>query len=236
MGTYPTTPRAAFISWCSAHTGIFLANDELIGLTSLQAGAFVTATSEAVSAINSAAIAKNAYLAANDVANMKVATLRTTASETVRTIKTFAITSGDPNVYALAQIPAPAVPTPVAPPAKPSDLQVALDPSSGAVTLRWKAANPVGSAGTSYIIRRRNPAVAGSGFEFIGVTGTKKFVDSTFIAGPDAVQYTVQGQRSDSSGPLSDVFTVNFGRAPGGGLSAVGFVGAQPDAPVKLAA
>ena len=30
------------------------------------------------------------------------------------------------------------------------------------------------------------------------------------------MQYTVQGQRADTSGPLSPVFTVNFGRAPDG--------------------
>ena len=34
------------------------------------------------------------------------------------------------------------------------------------------------------------------------------------------MQYTVQGQRADSSGPLSPIFTVNFGRLPGGGMTA----------------
>jgi hypothetical protein len=34
------------------------------------------------------------------------------------------------------------------------------------------------------------------------------------------VQYTVQGQRSDVSGPVSEIFTVNFGRTPEGGLTA----------------
>lgn len=34
------------------------------------------------------------------------------------------------------------------------------------------------------------------------------------------MQYTVQGQRADSSGPRSPIFVVNFGRAPGGGMTA----------------
>ena len=35
------------------------------------------------------------------------------------------------------------------------------------------------------------------------------------------MQYTVQGQRADSSGPLSEIFTVNFGQNAGGGFAAV---------------
>jgi len=236
MGTYPTAPRSAFVAWCSAHTSIFSSNDEAIGLTPAQALAFSTATTQAVAALNSAEMARQYFLATQDMMRTKLSALRGSASETVRSIRTFAENAGDSNVYVIAQIPPPAIPSPIPPPAKPGDLEVSLDPPSGAVTLRWKAANPVGSAGTSYIVRRRNPAVAGSTFEFIGVTGSKKFVDGTFIAGPDAVQYTVQGQRSDSSGPLSDIFTVNFGRAPGGGLNAVEFSGPQNQSAVKLAA
>ncbi len=87
-----------------------------------------------------------------------------------------------------------------------------LDANSGAITLRWKASNPKGAAGTSYIIRRRLPADPAGQFVFAGVTGVKKYTDNDFNAGPDSVQYTVQGQRSDKAGPLSDIFTVSFGR------------------------
>ena len=60
------------------------------------------------------------------------------------------------------------------------------------------------------------PALPGATeFTFVGVTGTKKFTDKTFFAGPDFVEYTVQGQRSDQSGPVSEVFVVNFGQAGG---------------------
>lgn len=107
-------------------------------------------------------------------------------------------------------------------------------------------ANPTGTSGTSYIIRRKLPSE--SEFSFIGVSGKKEFVDDSLIAGPDSVQYTVQGQpltrdatsshvdaqrpsrvkgqRADSSGPLSPVFTVNFGQAPGGGFTATVHAGA----------
>ena len=97
-----------------------------------------------------------------------------------------------------------------------------------ALTLRWKASNPAGTSGTSYIIRRKLPSE--TQFQFIGVSGKKEFVDDTLIAGPDSVQYTVQGQRADSSGPLSPIFVVNFGRLPGGGMTASVMQGAQPGA------
>jgi len=55
----------------------------------------------------------------------------------------------------------------------------------------------------------------------------RSFVDLTLLAGLDSVQYTVQGQRTDSSGPMREVFTVNFGRLvsaatlrPGGTMTA----------------
>jgi hypothetical protein len=67
-------------------------------------------------------------------------------------------------------------------------------------------------------VRRKLPSE--SVFMFVGVTGEKRFVDSTLFAGPDSVQHTVQGQRADAAGPVSEVFTVNFGRLPVGGLMA----------------
>jgi hypothetical protein len=63
-------------------------------------------------------------------------------------------------------------------------------------------------------VRRRIPGE--TSFGFIGVTGTKTFTDSTFAAGPDTVEYTVQGARSGVSGPLSNIFLIRFGSGEGG--------------------
>ena len=49
------------------------------------------------------------------------------------------------------------------------------------------------------------------------MSGKKSFVDDTLVAGPDSVQYTVQGQRANLSGPVSPIFVVNFGELPEGG-------------------
>ena len=142
----------------------------------------------------------------------------------MRSIRAFAEQQANPNaVYNLAQIPPSSEPTTAPPPAQPTDLTVTLEASSGDLMLSWKASNPTGTSGTSYIIRRKLPGE--SAFSFIGVSGKKKFVDTTLVAGPDSVQYTVQGQRADSTGPVSPVFMVTFGQLPSGGMTA--FVGAS---------
>lgn len=65
-------------------------------------------------------------------------------------------------------------------------------------------------SGTSYVIRRR---LAGEArFSVIGIAGKKVFVDKTIPGGVAQVEYTVEGQRSNLTGPLSEILTVSFGR------------------------
>lgn len=219
MATFPESPRAAFLQWCQAHAPVWTANAAAIGLTPAQATTFDTQTDALAAAILAQEQAKQNYQVATQEVNGAYAALRASAGDDVRLIRAYAESQSKPEVvYNIAQIPPPAAPTPMPPPGQPTDLTVTLAPSNGDLTLRWKCTNPPGAAGTSYIIRRRLPGE--SEFTFLGVSGKKEFVDNTLVAGPDSVQYTVQGQRSDSSGPLSAIFTVNFGQAPGGGVTA----------------
>lgn len=215
MGTYPTAPRSDFLSWCQLHEEIFTDHAAAIGLTPAQALAFKTATDKAADAASKQESYRSKALSATSDANDAFATLRTAAGATVRLIRTFAENAPNPqSVYSTAEIPPPAAPSPVPPPARPTDLRVQLDAAIGNLTLRWKASNPQNAGGTSYVVRRRLPGE--SDWTIIAITGSKKFIDTTLLAGPDMVQYTVQGQRSELSGPVSEVFTVNFGRLPSG--------------------
>ncbi|MCB9852659.1 MAG: hypothetical protein H6819_06160 [Phycisphaerales bacterium] len=224
MATYPTSPRADFLQWCQSHQQVFVDNAATIGLTTEQAAAFATETSAAVAADLAQASSKESAKVATQTVNDAVSTLQSSAGDVVRSIRAYAELQADPNsVYNTAQIPPPASPTPAPPPAQPTDLTVTLEAASGDLMLSWKAANPSGTSGTSYIIRRRLPTE--SEFSFIGVSGKKKFVDTTLVAGPDSVQYTVQGQRSDSAGPVSQIFVVTFGQLSDGTSSA--YVGAS---------
>ena len=202
------------LDWFDLHRPVWIEEAMNIGLTSPQAAAFNTLAANARTAYNAKLAADEAARVAANQSREAISDARREASDLIRIIKGFAGNAADPLVvYNRAQIPPPAIPSPAPPPAKPTDITVELTPTTGDITLKWKASNPVGTQGTSYIIRRRtNP---NGNFEFIGVTGSKEYTDSTFIAGPDSVQYTVQGQRSDSAGPVSDILTINFGRGPG---------------------
>lgn len=224
MATYPTSPRAAFLNWCQAHQQVFIDNAAAIGLDPAQATTFAADTTAAVAADIAQEQSQQAAKVATQTVLDAVDTLRGDAGDVVRSIRAYAEQQADPNaIYNIAQIPPEADPSPAAPPAQPTNLTVTLEAASGDLMLMWKASNPVGTSGTSYIIRRKLPGEAQ--FSFIGVSGKKKFVDTTLIAGPDSVQYTVQGQRADSTGPVSQVFLVTFGQASDGSVSA--YVGAS---------
>ncbi len=219
MATYPTTPRHDFLQWCQTHAPVFAAHAAALGLTPAQLQAFQAAVAEADDRLLDHARAVQAARLARQQALAAFATLRGAAGGVVRTIRARAETSADPlALYALAQIPPPGRPTPLPPPAQPQRLTTVLEAATGALTLRWKAAQPSGAAGTTYLIRRRLPGE--TGFSFVGASGKKRFVDRTVPAGAARVQYTVQGQRADLAGPVSPIFTVHFGRTPDGGRTA----------------
>lgn len=215
MGSYPTTPRSSFLAWCQAHEPIFTTNAAAIGLSEDELDAFKTAVAAAAAAESEATSARITAKSLTADATTKFSALRKTTSQTVGIIKLFAESSGNANVYTLAQIPSPTKPSAMPPPGQPGDMAVSISPTSGAITLKWKCTNPPGASGTSYIIRRKLPNQAN--FEFLGVTGKKTYTDSSFAAGPDSVHYTVQAQRSDKAGPVSQILTINFGTAGGGG-------------------
>jgi hypothetical protein len=84
--------------------------------------------------------------------------LRRAGADIIKQIRAKAATSGN-GVYFLAEIPAPATPTPIPAPGTPTDFSAALNPD-GSLKLRWKCANPAGSQGTFSQVSRR---VGGAG-------------------------------------------------------------------------
>ena len=69
------------------------------------------------------------------------------------------------------------------------------------------------------MVRRRLPTE--TSFTIIGVSGERRYVDNSFLAGPDSVEYTVQAQRADRAGAESAIFTINFGVATRRGTQTV---------------
>jgi hypothetical protein len=206
-----------FLAFVQNHASTWQANHAEIGVSSAQTTSFTgfVAALEAAyqNQISAKQAQKNATIALNDAASGT----RAAASDMLRLIKAFAENSGKPNeVYALADIPPPAAPSPAAPPGQPTTFKASLE-AEGFLTMTWKAPNPSGLGGTVWTIRRKLGAEGE--WAQVGATGLKRFTDETLPlgAGGGLVQYQVQGQRGQALGLASVPFVVQFGAGSGGG-------------------
>ncbi len=208
------------LTFMDNHANTWTAAFAQIGVSSQQAAAFADLASKARDAFNAQKDAQDAARAATLSQQDAVRDARRDCQALIDIIKAFANASANPTaVLNAAQLPPPAEPEPIPAPGQPTDMTVGIDPTQGFIKLAWKCANPAGSSGTSYIIRRKTPSQ--TEWAFVGATGKKNFTDTTFTAGPDRVQYSVQAQRSDVSGPVSNILEVNFGTPSGGGFTIV---------------
>ena len=80
--------------------------------------------------------------------------------------------------------------------------------------LKWKCANPVGSVGTLYEVRRKTGT---SAFTLLSTEGTREFTDESLPAGATGVTYEITARRTTVRG-MPAQFNVNFGVGSGGGI------------------
>lgn len=211
MSVFPTRVQD-LLDFSEQHATVWLANATAIGISSSQATAFKAAALAARTAWNAQIAAEEARRIAVVTQQSAVQALRGVGGDTVRLIRAFAEVQPSPEtVYNLAQIPAPAAPSPAGPPGTPENFKATLNPG-GSVTIRWKCKNPAGTTGTVYQVSRRIGGPAGA-YVVVGAVGTKKFTDATIPAGAGVVDYIVLGQRAEFVGPASSPFTVQFGQS-----------------------
>jgi hypothetical protein len=201
------------LAWTTLRSNLWLADPGSIGLTTGQVTAYRNTVITAQENFNTRAAAAAAAKAATTANRESLQQLRRSTAELLNFIKAYALSQPNPGaVYAAAQIPPPGQPSPVPPPGTPFDFRVELL-QSGAITLRWKCANPAGGTGTLYEVRRRD-GFSGP-FAFVGASGQRSFTDETLPAGVAAVVYQVTAVRSTTRGNPAQ-FIVNFGAAGAG--------------------
>jgi hypothetical protein len=206
------------VEFCESHWPIWSDSFAQLGLSSAQCLQFKALSSAARAAYDAAQVAKQAYRAAVTAQNAAIAEAVGNAADLIRVIKAFAELTDNPNaVYAIAEIPPPAVPVPAQAPGKPDNLAVNLEPT-GAVTISWDSKDSSASSGAFFSVSRRLPGQAG----FTPLTGSPgstsqsrrmSFTDAgvpTSAAGT-GVQYIIQGRRGLLMGEPSDAITVQFG-------------------------
>lgn len=210
MSTFPTGKRFEFLQWCQAHVPVWEANAADIGLTGAQAEAFGLRIVKMAAAELALDEARQVYEAAVQEAKESFRLAKSDAAILTQAIRARAVSSKNPlAVYNQAQIAPPQKRSPAPPPARPNTVSAALGASDGSLTLTWKAKNPAGTSGTSYLVRRK---LAGeSDFSLLGLSDKKRYVDDTLPPGATGMQYTIQGIRASLPGPKSEVLTVNLG-------------------------
>ena len=208
--------RLERLAWYETRLPSFTTNAVAIGTTAAEVAALeakVTAARAAREAqelaLAQAKARTAAYYAAMDAVTIAGAGI-------LKQVRARGETTGDPTVYELAMIPAPAIPEPKGPPGTPSNLKVELD-GNGTLHLKWKCSNPPGSSGTVYQVFRQ---IGGAGeFKYLGGAGEKSFVDSSVPAGATQLTYQIQAVRSTAIGMWA-TFNVNFGTNTGGAMTA----------------
>lgn len=225
MGNMPSD-RDALLKFALGHQDKWSSNAVSIGLTAPQ----MVALKAAVAAVQAQQTTVETIRAQSKTATRALGdnftTLRRDVSDAVRDINAFAAASAKPEtVFNLADIEPPQPRGETLPPAKPTNLTFTLDPATGGIQIKWKCSNPQGVFGVVYTVRRR---IGANGSQSVlGVTGEKKFTDTTIPAGTSLLTYEVFGQRGSQVGPTSDTVQVRFG---------VGANGEMTVASVKMAA
>jgi hypothetical protein len=203
----------ARIEFFEAHEATWASHADEIGASTIEVAALADKTASARAALEAQHAAQQAARAATLRLHLAVAAMKQAGSDIIQKIRVKAATDGE-GVYALASIPAPARPSPLPPPGKPTNFTFELS-QVGTLTLRWACPNPRGAQGTVYQVARR---VGSSGaFEVIGMSGLRRFVDQTLPAGAASVTYQVVAIRSTTVGAAGQ-FTVNFGVGGGAGV------------------
>src|SRR3954467_10131212 len=168
FGPSKTEKIAFFNSKITPWTDNAVAIGTTSGAMTALAALLATAQEKMADQVAAQAAAKTATATCDDA----VRALVVAGMDVVKSIRTKAATGGQA-VYDLAQIPAPANPTPVNTLGKASDFLVTLS-ESGELELSWKCSNPRAS-GVLYQIWRRIGATGE--FSYLGGTGTKEFTD-----------------------------------------------------------
>ena len=215
MGVVPIR-KIERVQFYEDHIAPFTTNATAIGLVTTEVTDLDTKTSAARAAYNEQQAARQAAKAATESFKNAANAVTVAGAALLKKIRAKAEQSGDPNVYVLAEIPAPAIPTPRAAPGTPSNLKVELD-GNGALILSWKCPNPAGTSGTMYQIYRA--VGAGTEFTYLGGSGEKNFTDTTVPAGATRLTYQIQAVRSTAVGMWAE-FVVNFGTNAGGAITA----------------
>ncbi len=209
MGNIPDN-RRDLLAFGLSHADTWQTAAQEIGLTNAQAARVKADSGTTQGKQNSVEIQRDAVKTATRELSENYTDLRRSVAEAVRTITTFAENQPTQKlrlaVFNTANIEPPAPRRNNVPPRVATELKVSLDATTGALQLRWKAAQP---AGVVYSVYRKTST--SSTFTLAGVTGEKKFIDLGLPGSPNIVSYYVVATKGTLSSSPGGTLEVRFG-------------------------
>lgn len=212
MSRTPSTEQA-YIAFARQHINIWSGGQgtpPAIGLSAQQLTDTETATAAAEAAYQAMLAARDASKAATEAKDNALDALRAIIGADIDTIDAFAKATTDPNVWVLAQIPAPKDPSERTAPDAPAIGEIVLS-SGGIVRVPFTV---VGGGGAQYQVERRDTTLDNTSTDWFPVaTITEKtFDDQAIPFGLRQVQYRVRAQISSGpASPWSTTASFSFG-------------------------
>ncbi len=200
MATLPRSKNEQ-IAFFEQRLPLWNANAAALGLSLPHLTELATQTTTARTDYDAAQVARSASLAATETQNFAVAGLTDFGADLIKLIRAKAQADNDPGLYALANIPAPAAPTPAGTPPVPTNLQADLQ-NDGSVKLNWKGTLSSGAFFT--IWRTTDNAPTPTQIDSIAA---KAYIDDSIPAATCAISYFIRAHRqqfmSDASTPVN---------------------------------
>jgi hypothetical protein len=214
MGVLPTKIIER-LQWFEQRESLWTANAAQIGLQPAQVTQLSGFIATARTKYDEAQTARAASEMSTFMMKEAVRDMSVFGSDLIKTIKAFAETTGNKNVYALASVPPPAPPSPAGPPEAPTD--IVGDPNAdGTVTVRWRGS----LRSQTFFTVWRKIGSAGS-FVQIGAVAAKAFIDTGVPQGVASVSYIIRAQRNNLVSQPSTEAVVNFGSGGNQGVNAL---------------
>lgn len=211
MGLLPSS-RIKRLNYFNSRVDTWVANATQIGLTPAQASAFKILVETALSKNLAAEQLRNQSKAATQSYYEAADDAITPGRAYLATIKAYAEATGNPNVYALAEVDPPAPPTPAPVPAVPENVVGTISPT-GSVTLNWEATPSGASSGIFFLVGRKRGAE--TTYTVIGGTPLREFFDPAPDVCDGPVSYQVRAQRGQLSSNWSVPITFDVSNGPG---------------------
>lgn len=206
----PTIPetKSGQLEFFETRINAWAASAAQIGLLETQTTQLSSLITAARASYDAAQAAKQALKGLVEVQDADLAAMTQFGSQLVQTIRAYAVQTGDPQVYATAEIEPRKEPTAI-PPFPASNLTYELT-TSGALRLSWDGRL---STGTSYILERAffNEQGQPQSFEAIAFVDGLSYTDETIPSGTGNILYQVKALKGETTTqPTAPIF-VRFG-------------------------